>query len=195
MVETTRATDQTTKGLKMGAQEESKRGVSLQTTSLMLVQNSYDHRVEKLDLIEKRKKQQEKSRRKVFQDYETFVELQDMYRINEESQLSSVGRNDVKNFGRATHNREMQLTKMRVCLQPRVYPQRNFDDSVQKHSDSIKAYDVRNHLNSTLNLFKTVPYASAKLFYCIAANKLQVSPEQSRNGPCIEQSKCAIRPV
>ena len=67
-------------------------------TSLMMVQNAYDDRVEKLNLREKRM-------RKVFQPSESAFELQDMYRINEHQ----AGQNQRQNhstigFGRATYH-------------------------------------------------------------------------------------------
>ena len=42
----------------------------------MLVNLSYDNRVEKLNILERR-------RRKVYQEQETIYELQDLYRIND----------------------------------------------------------------------------------------------------------------
>ena len=45
----------------------------------MLVENSYDHRVEKLKILEKKQ-------RKVYTSVESIYEIQDMYLLNETEQ-------------------------------------------------------------------------------------------------------------
>ena len=91
-------------------------------TSLIIVQNAYDERLEKLNL-------REKKTRKVFQPGESPYELQDMYRINDEqgeeqdrSNSHQTGR------GRATYNQDVD--KLRVYLNPRVYRVRDLESGI-----------------------------------------------------------------
>ena len=64
----------------------------------MLVENSYDSRVEKLSIYEKKQ-------RKVYGSSESIYELQDMYLLNESHQQKKHESNQT--LGRATYNRNM----------------------------------------------------------------------------------------
>ena len=129
-----------------------------------MVQNAYDERLEKLNL-------REKKTRKVFQPSESVYEMQDMYRINDEQgEELERSRNYQTARGRATYNQDVD--KLRDYLNPRLYRIRDLEMGIGREfgSSSTYAQELKQFLNVVPNLFKTVPYASAKLFYNISTN-------------------------
>ena len=84
--------------------------------------------------------------------------------------------------GRATYNQDVD--KLRVYLNPRLYRVRDLEVGIARElgSGSTYAQELKQFLNVVPNLFKTVPYASAKLFYNIVTNGFFVhSSDDTKN--------------
>ena len=68
--------------------------------------------------------------------------------------------------GRSTYQSDME--KLRVYMNPRVYRMRDLELNITRATNSTpQQADLKNYLNIVPNFFKTIPYASAKLFYNI----------------------------
>ena len=97
--------------------------------------------------------------------------------------------------GRSTYQSDME--KLRVYMNPRVYRMRDLELNITRATNATRQQsELKNYLNIVPNFFKTIPYASAKLFYNIvtAGFKQTAGESQVKNlaGSYQERGKLSV---